>query len=227
MFNNIGFILHHVTPFLTGQWWLNILLSKMTILPTWFWRQRTLIWPRFWNDAFYRYAQCTPFWRRHGKPRWLLCKFSMKSYPKLDITTAVWGHKLQDYEKWATKHVCVCRRYLCISQLSRASRHGVIFKQALADCTGCLKNAITFEYPGCSMVNINFLIFGMLLLTWVLWHPNLQASGTHGSQSVVLQDQLRHGSLIRLKFINMVSALSFSKAKEHNYSRFATTSSIC
>lgn len=89
------------------------------------------------------------------------------------------------------------------------------------------KCSITFEYPVSSMPYINFLIFWMLLLTWVLWHPNPQASVTRGSQSVVLQDQLRHGSLIRLKFISMVLALSFSKAGEQNYSRLsATTSSI-
>lgn len=76
------------------------------------------------------------------------------------------------------------------------------------------KCSITFEYPASSMPYINFLIFWMLLLTWVLWHPNRQASVTHSSQSVVLQDQLRHGSLIRLKFINMVLALSFSKAED-------------
>lgn len=116
-----------------------------------------------WSEsALYQHAQCTPFWWRHGKPCWLLCKFCMKSYPESDWNTSMWEHKLQDYEKWATKHVCVCRRHLSISQLARASRHGVIFKKALANCTGCLINVLShlnilclpwlisaFWYSGC------------------------------------------------------------------------------
>lgn len=90
------------------------------------------------------------------------------------------------------------------------------------------KCSITFEYSGFSLANIYFLIFWMSLLTWVLWHPNPQASVTHGSQSVALQDQLRHGSLIRLRLISMGLVLSFSETEEQKYARLsATTPTTC
>lgn len=43
------------------------------------------------------------------------------------------------------------------------------------------KCSITFKYSVFSLTNIYFLIFWMLLHSWVLWCPNPQASVTHGT----------------------------------------------
>lgn len=136
---NIGFILHRVMFFLAGKWWLNIHLSDLTymVLKT----ENcglTLILEWCFLSTCSVHALLMKTWEISQTS----CKLSMKSYSKSDWKISMGGHKLQHYEKRATKHVCVCRRHPCISQLSRPSRHGVIFKQALCDCTGWLINAL-------------------------------------------------------------------------------------
>lgn len=122
-----------------------------------------------------------------------------------------WFHKLQICEESATKHLSFCRRHHCISQQSRISGCGVVCKQALIDCIGWLANVpsqlnilgfpwpiSTFSYSGCcfTLGSSDALI------------PKLASLM---AQSVMSQGQLKHGSLIRLRLIRMVLALSISE----------------
>lgn len=90
----------------------------------------------------------------------------------------------------------------------KSSSTGVGWSHRVTD-----KCSITFKYSVFSLANIYFVICRMSLLSWVLWHPNPWASVTNGSQSVVLQGQLRHGSLIRLRLISMGLGLPFLRQR--------------
>lgn len=122
-----------------------------------------------------------------------------------------WFHKLQVCEESATKHLFCCRKHRCISQQSRIPGCGVICKQALIDCIGWLVNAPSHLNILCFPWPISTFSYSRCCFTLGSSDAVIPKLVSLMAQSVVSQGQLRHGSLIRLRLIRVVLALSFSE----------------